>query len=77
MRIVVTRAGDVYFQNRRTSGDLLPEQIRESLKNGAERKIYLAVDSRTRYVDVESVLDNIRTTNIREICLVAEKPNQH
>ena len=73
MRLAITRDGAVYFRNNKTVPEQLPEAIRGAVKNGAERKVYLQIDSRARYGDSEAVLDRIREAGIRDICLIVEK----
>jgi biopolymer transport protein ExbD len=51
----------------------LPNRIGESAQLGTERKVYLAVDGRTKYRDAEAVLDQIRTSGITQICFLAER----
>jgi biopolymer transport protein ExbD len=77
IRIMLTRDGSLYFRNQRLGAEDLPDQIRESLNSGAERKAYLNVDSRTRYADVEPVLDEIRHAGIAAIALFVEQQVPH
>jgi biopolymer transport protein ExbD len=51
----------------------MPDKIREGLKNGAEKKVYMRADARARYVDVKQVLIEIRQAGIENVCLLAEK----
>jgi biopolymer transport protein ExbD len=48
--------------------------IRQAVADGAERRVYLQVDSRARYGRAEIVLDQIREAGIRDISVLAEKP---
>ena len=73
IKVSVSRDGNVFFRNMQVGADGLPDQIREAIGAGAERKVYLEVDSRTRYSDVAAVLDQIRAAKISQICFLAEK----
>lgn len=73
MRITVTRDGTVYFRNAHVSLANILERIRESVKDGAERRAYLSVDSRARYGDVKVVLDEIRSAGIEKVTFLVEK----
>ncbi len=73
IKVSVSRDGNVFFRNMQIAADDLPDQIREAISAGAERKVYLEVDSRTRYSDVAAVLDRIRAAKISQICFLAEK----
>jgi hypothetical protein len=60
MQISVTRDGRIYFRNNIIMLQDLPEQIRQGVQNGAEKRIYLNADARAKYADVLAVLDQIR-----------------
>jgi biopolymer transport protein ExbD len=68
------RDGRVYFGNHVVAMEDLPNEIRERVRNGAERKIYLAVDARAKYGDAEKVLDQIQVSGIRDVSFLTEKP---
>jgi len=74
MQIIITRDGSVYFRNNRVVAESLPDEIRASVQNGAERKIYLLVDARSKYGDAETVLDQIRIAGIREVSFLTDQP---
>jgi biopolymer transport protein ExbD len=75
LQILVTRDGSIYFGNSRVTAEILPEEIRKRVQNGAERKIYLAVDARAKYSEVEEVLDQIRLTGIQDVSLLTDQPS--
>lgn len=77
MQIIITRDGGIYFPNSRVVAESLPDEIRERVQNGAERKIYLLVDARARYRDAEKVLDQIRLAGIREVSFLTDQPYPH
>lgn len=73
MKVYVTRDGRVYFRNTKVQAKSLPILIRGAVGDGAERKVYLAVDARARYGDAAAVVDEIGKAGIREICVLAWK----
>ena len=73
MKVYVTRDGRVYFRNTGLQVKELPILIRNAVQEGAERKIYLAVDSRARYSDAAAVVEQIGNAGIGEICILAYK----
>ena len=73
MKIYVTRDGRVYFRNYRAEPKSLPFLIRNAMQEGAERKVYLAVDARARYRDAAVVVEQISNAGITEICILAYK----
>ena len=73
LKVVVARDGSIYFRNMKIGLEELPEMARQAVKEGAERKVYLAVDTRAKFGDVKVVSDAIAESGVRDICLLAEK----
>jgi len=71
--VCIFRDGAVFYGNTRMNAIDLPDRIRESLKKGAERKIYIRADARAKYSDIERVLDEIRKTGIQNVSFFMEK----
>lgn len=71
MKIYVTRDGRVYFRNHRAEPKSLPYLIRNAMQEGAERKVYLSVDSRAKYGDAAAVVEQIGNAGVREVCIMA------
>jgi len=72
--ITLTRDGSVYFRNSRSHPDQLPNKIRDAVLNGAEKRIYLNVDARAKYGDVNALLPYIQLSGIENVSLLAETP---
>jgi len=72
MQISVTRDGHVYFRIHRIMLQYLTEEIRQGVRNGAEKRIYLNVDARAKYGDTTAVLDQIRLAGIEKVSLLTE-----
>ena len=71
--VSVTRDGHVYYRNIEARANDLQERIRKSVRNGADRKIYIRADSRATYGDVKQILNEISKTGIQNICFLAER----
>lgn len=71
IRISIVRDGEVYFHTTPVLPEDLAGVIRNAVKDGAEKKAYLAVDSRAMYRDVDVVVDQIRVAGISDICFIA------
>lgn len=71
MKISIMRDGRVYFRNYRAEPKSLLFLIRNAVQEGAEKKVYLAVDSRAMYRDAAAVVEQIGNAGIREICILA------
>jgi biopolymer transport protein ExbD len=73
IRVAITRDGSLFFRNVKIAPNDLPKMIRDAVQNGAERKVYLAVDARAKYGDVKVVYDAIAEGSVNEISLIAQK----
>jgi biopolymer transport protein ExbD len=74
LRLNLMRDGMLYLEYERVSMTDLPAVLRERVKNGSERKVYLSIDARARYGDTKAVLNQIRVAGIENVSiLTAEK----
>jgi biopolymer transport protein ExbD len=74
MRIIITRDGKVYFRKHGVVPADLLNEISEGVRNGAEKRVYLAVDARARYGDTKAILVEIRRAGIENVSFLTEKP---
>jgi biopolymer transport protein ExbD len=73
MRVMVLRDGSIFFRNAKVDLAELPTLVRRAVKEGTERRVYLAVDARTKYGDAKVLYDAIAADVVRDIWLMAEK----
>ena len=73
MTVAIWRDDKVFFRNDQVRPDELPAKIRESISQGAERKVYIRADARARYTWVAEVLDNVRSAGIEKIGFLVEQ----
>jgi biopolymer transport protein ExbD len=52
----------------------LADEIRKRIRNGVEKKVYLAVDARAKYGDAKAVLNQIRMAGIENVSFLTEEP---
>jgi biopolymer transport protein TolR len=78
MLVAVTRDGRVFFGTYEIRYDDLPALIRESIRSGSERKVYLKVDTRAQYGDAAAVIDQVRLSGIENIAIITaqRQPSQ-
>jgi biopolymer transport protein TolR len=69
--VSILRDGRIYFGTDRTNSGDLPAQIREGVRRGAEKTIYIRADGRARYGTVREVLDAIRSAGVEKIAFLA------
>ena len=73
----VTRDGRIFLRNERISLEELPDKIRKLVLHGAERKVYIEADIRSRYGSVNDVLERARAAGIENVSFVTqENPHQ-
>lgn len=70
LTVVILRDGSIYSGKGRTKPGDLPEQIREGVGRGAEKKIYIRADARVRYRTVLEVLDAVRSAGVERIAFL-------
>ena len=72
--ITIMRDGSIYFQNSRAVPVELPDKIRDAVLNGAEKRIYLQVDTRAKYADVKALLPYIQLSGVENVSFLTETP---
>lgn len=73
MRITIARDGRYFFGSSQITSQELTDRIREAVRGGAERKVYLSVDARVKYRSVELVVEEIRRGGIENVSFLAWK----
>lgn len=74
IEIIISRDGTLYLGDTRVICDDVPDMIRDAVRNGSEKRIYLEVDARARYGDVNALLPQIRRSGIENVSLIADSP---
>ncbi len=73
MLISVTRDGNIFFGTHQIQCGDLPTAVRDSVRHGSERKVYLKVDARAKYGDAVAVIDQIRLAGIRDVGIITDQ----
>jgi biopolymer transport protein ExbD len=73
LRVMVTRDGTVYLNESRVKNGDLASLLRQGVKEGSERKVYLQADARANYRDVKVVLDQIRLAGIEDVSFITQQ----
>jgi biopolymer transport protein TolR len=72
MHINIQRDGGVFFGYQGVSPNGLPALIRDGIRNGAEKRVYISADARAKYRAVEEVLNEVRLAGVENVCFLAE-----
>lgn len=67
MEVAITRDGKIYFGLDQIMLASLPDLIRKGISNGAERKVYIRADFRSRYGEVQQVVEAVGAAGIERI----------
>jgi biopolymer transport protein ExbD len=71
LAVGLSASGDLYFRSSKIHVNELEGILREGLKQGAEKRVYLNADGRTRYSDVKLVLSHISAAGIEDITIIS------
>jgi biopolymer transport protein ExbD/biopolymer transport protein TolR len=71
--VAVTRSGDVFMGQNKTSISELGVQVREKLVDKPGKTIYVRADARAQYKAVEDAIDAVRTAGVEDVGLLTQK----
>ena len=72
--VAITRNGDVFLGQNKSSIDVLGGQVREKMiDNPGNKTIYVRADARAEYLAVENALDAVRTAGVEDVGLLMQK----
>ena len=71
--VMVMSNGDVYFGKDKLTPDQLPDKFHERLGQGAERKVYIKADGRTKYGSIADILNSVHASGITNIAFLADQ----
>jgi len=73
MIVAILRDDKVFFRNDRVRPEQLPDRIRESLRQGSEKEVYIRADARAKYGWVAEVLDGVRSAGVEKIGILVNE----
>jgi len=68
--ISVNRDGRVFLELDQLPVEALSDQIRESVRKGAEKRIYLNVDQRAKYGTIADVIDQTHVSGVQNVTIL-------
>ena len=71
--VAVTRTGDIFFGNEKTTADQLANKVKDKLANKTDKRVFVKADGRAKYGDVVSVVDNVRSAGVDQLGLLTEQ----
>jgi biopolymer transport protein ExbD/biopolymer transport protein TolR len=72
--VAITKSGDVFLGQNKSSLDVLGSQIREKLAdNPGAKQIFIRADARAEYLQVENAIDAVRSAGVDDVGLLMQK----
>jgi biopolymer transport protein TolR len=72
--VAITKSGDVFLGQNKTSLDVLGSQVREKMADSPGTKtIFIRADARAEYLQVENAIDAVRTAGVDDVGLLTQK----
>jgi biopolymer transport protein ExbD/biopolymer transport protein TolR len=71
--VAITKSGDVFLGQNRTSLSEVGVQVREKLADKPGKTIYVRADARAQYRAVEDAIDAVRTAGVEDVGLLTQK----
>ena len=71
--VAINREGKVFFGNEKISAEELVQKLQNRLAGRADRRVFLKADARSRYREVGSVVDLIRSAGVSDLGLLTEQ----
>lgn len=69
----VTRDGKVFLNSDQVQmGDITP-RVKDLITNKLDKTVFIKSDSRAKYGDVVSVIDNVRAADVEDLGLITEQ----
>ncbi|SRR5260221_4354475 len=72
LQIAIMRDGHVFFDTQRMWSEELTALLRDRVRTGAPRKVYIKADARVHYRAVKGVLDNVRSAGLTNVVFITQ-----
>lgn len=70
LQVAILRDGKIFFDRQQIGPAELPSRLRERVRAGAPKKVYIRADARARYRTVMAVLDGIRSAGLSDVAFI-------
>jgi len=74
--IAVARDGEIYLANTRVRPAELSKLLQQSMRDRAQKTVYVKADARAKYSDIEVVLNQIRESGLQNVVFLTERPDR-
>ena len=73
VELAVTRDGKIFLNAQPVKMDDITKQVEDLMSNRLNKVVFIKSDSRAKYGDVVSVVDNVRAAGIEQLGLITEE----
>jgi len=71
--VAISRSGDIYLGNQRTSLDDITSLVRDRIEGRTDKTVFIRSDARAKYGDVVKLVDEVRSAGVDNVGLLTEK----
>ena len=71
--VAISRSGDIYLGNQRTSLDDITSLVRDRIEGRQDKTVFIRSDARAKYGDVVKLVDEVRAAGVDNVGLLTEK----
>jgi biopolymer transport protein ExbD/biopolymer transport protein TolR len=71
--VAVMKDGSVFFGNDKVNPDDLTGKIRDRLTGRIDKRVYLRADARTKFGNVLTVVDDVRSAGVDDLGLLTDQ----
>jgi biopolymer transport protein ExbD len=69
----VTRDGSVYLRQTKIDISQVTDKVKDEVQNRLNKVVFIKSDSRTKYGDVVTVVDDVRAAGVEQLGLLTQK----
>jgi biopolymer transport protein TolR len=71
--VSISRSGDIYIGNQRTSLDDVTSIVRDRISGRQDKTVFIRSDGRAKYGDVVKLVDEVRSAGVDNVGLLTER----
>jgi len=71
--VAISRSGDIYLANQRTSLDDVAGLVRDRIEGRTDKTVFIRSDGRAKYGDVVKLVDEVRSAGVDNVGLLTDK----
>ena len=71
--VAITKDGSIFLGNDKVPADQLTNKVKDKLEKKTDKRVYVKADMRTKYSNVVSVVDNVRSAGVDQLGLLTEQ----